>query len=351
MAKPVQLGVDELQQSLKHWKSIIAEYQRANTWRAIGQLLTSFGPFLALWIVMYFTVEYSVWLTLGLGAINAFFLVRIFIIQHDCGHYSFLAKRKVNDAVGFVCSFFSSIPYTYWARVHSFHHGHTGQLEHRDIGDINFVTAEEFRNFGRWGKLKYRVFRSPLVLFLVVPVIYFSVILRISKINFPGWSPVIRKQNINNLLILLTYLGIGYLVGWRAFLIVQGSIIFFFSIIAFWFFYVQHQHDHTYMQWTKNWDYLTAAIKGATFYKLPRFMHFLTGNIGYHHLHHLSSRIPNYNLRRCARENPVLQVHVTQLTFLKSLPLMFNKLWDEEKQRMISFREFYRHEAATSAAS
>ncbi|MCP9234552.1 fatty acid desaturase [Lewinella sp. JB7] len=346
----IQNGVDDIHQSLKNWKTIISQYQKANTWRAIGQLFSSFGPFLALWVAMYFSVDYSIWLTLALGMVNAFFLVRIFIIQHDCGHYSFLGKRKMNDAIGFVCSFFSSIPYTYWARVHSFHHGHTGQLEHRDIGDIDFLTVEEFRQLNAWGRFKYRVFRNPVVLFILLPMIYLGVVLRMPRINFPGWSPIIRKQQINNLLILAAYVGLGFLVGWKAFLIVQGSIIFFFGIIAFWFFYVQHQHDHTYMQWSKNWDYLTAAIKGATFYKLPRVMHFLTGNIGYHHIHHLSSRIPNYNLRRCAKENPVLQRHVTKITFLQSLPLMFNKLWDEEKQRMISFREFYRSEGSRLAA-
>ncbi len=340
--------MEDINQSLKHWKTIVSKYQKSSTPRAIGQLFSSFGPFLALWVAMYFAVDYSLLLTFALGAVNAFFLVRIFIIQHDCGHYSFLKKRKVNDAVGFVCSFFSSIPYSYWARVHSFHHGHTGQLEHRDIGDIDFLTVEEFRKESKWGRLKYRIFRHPLVLFVVVPVIYLGIVQRIPRVTFPGWSPIHRKQHLNNLCIALVYIGLGFLLGWKAFFIVQGTIIFFFGIIAFWFFYVQHQHDHTYMQWSENWDYLTAAIRGATFYKLPRFLHFLTGNIGYHHIHHLSSRIPNYNLRKCAKENPILQEHVTKITFFQSLPLMFNKLWDEKKQRMITFREFYRSEVKTA---
>ncbi|OAV42843.1 fatty acid desaturase [Lewinella sp. 4G2] len=343
-------SVEEINSSLRHWKSIVAKYQESNTPRAIGQLFSSFGPFVALWIAMYFSVDYSIWLTLALGAVNAFFLVRIFIIQHDCGHYSFLQKRKVNDAIGFICSFFSSIPYTYWARVHSYHHGHTGQLEHRDIGDIDFLTVDEYRDLGKWGRFKYRIFRSPIVLFVVVPVIYLGVVLRIPRITFDGWGKVHLKQHINNISIAAVYIGLGFLLGWKSFLIVQGSIIFFFGIIAFWFFYVQHQHEHTFMQWTKNWDYLTAAIKGATFYKLPRWLHFLTGNIGYHHIHHLSSRIPNYNLRRCAKENPVLQKYVTKISFFQSLPMMFNKLWDEEKQRMISFKEFYQSEGKASVA-
>jgi omega-6 fatty acid desaturase (delta-12 desaturase) len=345
----IKHSVEEISDGLRNWKSIVAKYQKANSGRAIGQMFSSFGPFVALWILMCFSVKYSILLTLGLGILNAFFLVRIFIIQHDCGHYSFFKKRKANDAIGFICSFFSSIPYTYWSRVHSFHHGHTGQLEHRDIGDIDFLTVEEYRDLPKWGRFKYRLFRNPLVLFTVVPMIYLAVMLRIPTITFEGWNKVHLKQHFNNIMIALVYIGLGFLVGWKTFLIVQGSIIFFFGMIAFWFFYVQHQHEHTYMQWTKNWDYLSAAIRGATFYKLPRFLHFLTGNIGYHHIHHLSSRIPNYNLRRCAKENPVLQKYVTKISFFQSLPMMFNKLWDEEKQRMITFREFYLKESKMSA--
>lgn len=330
----------ELKSNLANWKSIIARYQKANTRKAIGQIVTSFGPFLALWVLMYICFDYSILLTMLLGIVNAFFLVRIFIIQHDCGHYSFLDKRKANDALGYVCSFFSTIPYTYWARVHSYHHGHTGQLEHRDIGDIDFLTVDEYRNLTRWGKIKYRAFRHPFVLFVIVPILYLGIVQRLPQISFPGWGPIHRKQHFNNLLMLLVYVGLGFLLGWKAFLFIQGSILFFFGIIAFWFFYVQHQHEHTYMRWSRNWDYLTAAIRGATFYKLPRIVHFLTGNIGYHHIHHLSSRIPNYNLRRCAKENPILQRYVTSITFWRSLRMMFNKLWDEETQRMITLREF-----------
>ena len=165
--------------------------------------------------------------------------------------------------------------------------------------------------------------------------------LRIPKISFPGWRRIHFKQLLNNVLLLIVYLALGYWIGWASFFFIQGSILFFFGIIAFWFFYVQHQHEHTYMQWTKNWDYLMASIRGATYYKLPSLFTWLTGNIGFHHIHHLSSRIPNYNLKKCVKENPILQKYVTIITFRESLPMMFNKLWDEHSQRMITFREFY----------
>ena len=335
-------GINEtvIKAELSNWKSIVARYQYPDWRKASLQMLTSFGPFLALWVAMYFSLDYSIWLTLALGVLNAFFLVRIFIIQHDCGHFSFLKSRKANDVIGWICSFFSTIPYTYWSRVHSHHHGHTGKLEHRDIGDINFLTVDEYRQRSAWGKFTYRIFRNPFVVFGIIPVIYLGVMLRIQNISFPGWRPVHIRQHINNLALLALYVALGFLLGWKHFLVVQGSTLFFFGTIAFWFFYVQHQHEETYQRWTNRWDYLLASIRGATFYKLPRIGHWLTGNIGYHHIHHLSSRIPNYNLARCARENPILQKYVTTITFRESLPMMFNKLWDEDTQRMISFREF-----------
>ncbi len=329
-----------VKQDLANWKQIVAKYQVPDWRRAAWQIANTFGPFLAIWVLMYFTLNYSLTLTLALGLLNAFFLVRIFIIQHDCGHFSFLKNRKANDTIGWICSFFSTIPYSYWSRVHSYHHGHTGQLEHRDIGDIDFLTVDEYRQRSNWGKIKYRIFRNPLVIFGIVPALYLGLVLRYPRISFPGWKPVHIKQHINNVAMLVVYLGLAWLLGWKHFIVVQGSIVLFFGTIAFWFFYVQHQHEDTYMRWGEKWDYLLAAIRGATFYKLPKVVHFLTGNIGYHHIHHLSSRIPNYNLARCAEENPILQKYVTKVTFWESLPMMFNKLWDEDSARMISFREY-----------
>ncbi|MEM1214808.1 MAG: fatty acid desaturase [Bacteroidota bacterium] len=334
----------KIKKALKDWPNIIKPYKQANTWKAAVQILNSFGPFVGLWILMYFSLEWSYWITLALAVVNAFFLVRIFIIQHDCGHQSFFGNRKWNNVVGWVCSFFSSIPYSYWARVHSYHHGHTGQLEHRDIGDINFLTVAEYRKLSKAQRLYYRGFRHPIMLFFIVPVIYLVVSNRYPSIGFKGWKRTHYKQIINNLLLLGVFVALGFWLGWAKLLMVHLPIVYFFGVIAFWFFYIQHQHESTYMQWTKNWDFLLAAIKGATFYKLPRVFNWLTGNIGYHHIHHLSSRIPNYNLVRCARENPILQRYVKELRFGESLKTMFNKLWDEQQQRMITFREFYRME-------
>lgn len=333
----------EIKEKLKHWPKIISKYKIPSTKKAMIQLANTFLPFIGIWVLCYFSLDWSYWLTLGFAVLGGFFLARIFIIQHDCGHQSFLKSKKWNDILGFTSSFFTTLPYHYWSRVHSFHHGHIGQLEHRDIGDIDFLTVEEFKQLNKWRRFKYRMFRSPLVLFGVVPVYYFTISNRIPTVSISkGWSEVSKSQVVNNVAVGLVYLLLALILGWKQFLLVHIPIVAAFSIISFWFFYVQHQHEKTYMQWRDNWDYLLASIKGASYYKVPKVFRWLTGNISFHHIHHLSSRIPNYNLEDCARENPILQKYVTSVSFSESLKLIRHKLWDEESQRMISFREFYK---------
>lgn len=340
MNRNVNLINEEIKESLKSWKKIVAKYQKPDTKKAIFQMLTSFLPYLVLWTLMYFSLNWSIFITIGLGLLNAFFLVRIFIIQHDCGHQSFFNSQKVNNVVGYICSFFSFMPYKYWAKVHNFHHGHAGQIEVWDIGDIPTLTVKQYQNKGFWGKLGYRIWRLPVITFVVAPVYYLLVsnrlpTSRIKKLKKAGWS-----QLRNNIAIAAVYILLAVLLGWWKFLFIQFFLVFSFGIIAFWFFYVQHQHEQTYKQWKDNWDYVVAAIRGSSYYKLPKVFQWLTGNIGIHHIHHLSSLIPNYNLESCMKENKVLNKYVTVLTFWESLKLMSYKLWDEEKQRMISFKEY-----------
>lgn len=332
----------EIKEKLKNWQSILKEYQRPDSLKAVIQLLNTFLPFLAIWVLMYLSLDWSYAITLGLAAINTFFMVRIFIIQHDCGHLSFVKSKRWNLIIGYCCSFFTTIPYKYWAKVHGYHHGHTGQLEVRDIGDINFLTVNEYQNLPRWRRFFYRAFRHPLILFGLAPAIYMTISNRLPIYSFKGWKKIRISQIWNNLWMFALWGVLAYFLGLKAFLIVHIPIVFMFMIVAFWFFYVQHQHEESYKAWKKNWNHLLASIKGSTFYKLPRVWHWLTGNIGFHHIHHLNPRIPNYNLARAAKENPILQKYVTALTFKESLSCMFNKLWDEETQRMISFKEYYR---------
>ncbi len=334
----------EITEKLKNWKVMIQEYQIPDNKKAVLQMVNTFLPYIGLWTLMYFSLNWSIWLTIPIGLINAFFLVRIFIIQHDCGHQSFMGSQKMNNVVGWVCSFFSTIPYKYWAKVHNHHHGHTGQLEQRDIGDIDFLTVAEYRSRNSWGRFKYRLFRSPFVLFFFAPFWYLMVSNRIPTFKLKGWHKVRRTQIINNVSLIALYAGLAYLLGWQKFLFIQLFVVFTFFIIAFWFFYVQHQHEEGYMRWRQNWNYLLAAIRGSTYYKLPKVFQWLTGNIGIHHIHHLSARIPNYNLEKCMKENPLFTQYANVITFWDSIKLTANKLWDEESKRMISFAEFYKME-------
>lgn len=345
--KLAELDIEnEIRSKLANWKELIAQYQIPDSKKAIIQIVNTFLPFISLWVLMYFSYSYSKWITLGLSFINAFFLVRIFIIQHDCGHQSFTHSQRINNFIGYACSLFSSIPFKYWAKVHNHHHGHTGQLEERDIGDIDFLTVQEFSARNKWGRFKYRFFRHPFTLFIVVPIFYFTISNRIPSVkSFRGMVTRIKLSQLkNNLLILGIYTLLAYLIGWQRFLFIQLSIIFLFSIIAFWFFYIQHTHETSYNTWKENWDFLLASIRGASYYKLPKLFQWLTGNIGFHHIHHLSSRIPNYNLEKCVRENPILNEYANIITFRESLKSIQAKLWDEQKQKMISFKEYYQME-------
>ncbi len=340
----------EIQEQLKNWKKIVKPYQKPSTKKAVIQLLNTFLPYLALWVLMYFSLSWSYWITFALALVNGFILARIFIIQHDCGHMSFLKSRKWNKFIGWICSFFSTIPFGYWAAVHNFHHGHSGQLELRDIGDVPMLTSEEFRQRSPLGRLSYRIFRTPFFLFIIVPLGYLVGPMRIPFIRVKSAKKEYLSMLKNNIVLVLVYVGLGFLLGWKAFFLVQLPIVGIFMIIAFWFFYVQHQHEETYKRWKENWSFLVASIRGATYYKLPKVFQWLSGNIGFHHIHHLSARIPNYNLERCAKENPILQKYVTTMTFRDSLKCIFNKLWDEQEQRMITFREFYRLERMRTTA-
>lgn len=334
----------EITEVLREWPKMVHRYAKSDKKKAIIQIFNTFLPFIGLWVLMYFSLDYSYWLTLGIAVVAAFFMVRIFIIQHDCGHQSFFNSRRWNNFVGYFCSFFSTIPFKYWARSHSFHHGHCGQIEVSSIGDIKTLTVNQFRKLSPFKRFSYRIFRMPLVLFLIGPIYYMLIPNRFPLIRMKGWHKTRLSLLSNNAFVILVYIGLGYLLGWQKFLFIQLTVVALFFIIAVWFFYVQHQHEPNYREWKENWEFLLAAIKGSTYYKLPKVFQWLTGNIGFHHIHHLNSRIPNYNLEKCAKENPIFQKYITKITFLQSLKCMFHKLWDEEQERMISFREFYRME-------
>ena len=328
---------------LQQLPALVKAYQLPDTRKAVIQMFNSFLPFLAIWVAMYLLLDVSVCLTLGLAVVNGFFLVRIFIIQHDCGHQSFTKNRKANDIIGEICSLVSFMPYRYWAKSHNYHHGHNGLLhEHRDIGDIELLTVQEFKALSRFQKIRYLLFRSFPVLFVIGPAWYLLIQNRLPLINLKGWEHARRSLIRHNLLLVGLHLSVILLLGYKAFLLVHLPILLVFALVAVWFFYVQHQHETAYKEWKDKWDYIRAAVQGSTYYTLPRMFHWLTGNIGYHHIHHLNPLVPNYQLARCHHENPVLDRVANKITFLQSLRCIFNKLWDEDQERMISFREYLR---------
>ncbi|MCB0610539.1 MAG: fatty acid desaturase [Lewinellaceae bacterium] len=332
--------------------AIVKAYQMPSTKMATIQVLNSFLPFLGIWIAMYFLYQVSIPLTLLLAVVNAFFLVRIFIIQHDCGHQSFTGSRQANDWIGRTCALFSLIPYKYWAKSHNFHHGHNGILwEHRDIGDIQTLTVEEFRELSWFKRVQYILFRNPVVMFIIGPIFYIFVTVRLPFIRLKAFDKARRALIRSNIRIILFHAALIFFLGYKVILFVHLPIIWAFGIIAIWFFYIQHQHETTYKEWKDRWEYLKAAIQGSSYYKLPKLMHWLTGNIGYHHIHHLNAQVPNYNLARCQQENPILKNVANTLTFRESLKCVFHNLWDEEQQRMISFREYYRRSKSQNAAN
>lgn len=323
--------------------AIVKRYQVPNHKKAAIQILNSFLPFLAIWVAMYLWRDVSGWLTAGLAIVNAFFLVRIFIIQHDCGHQSFTASKKANNIIGALSSFLTFIPYRYWAKNHNYHHGHNGILDdNRAIGDINTLTVKEFQALNRFQKLKYMLFRSTPVLFLIGPMVYIFYNNRFPLIRLKGWEIANRALLWNDLFLVAIHGTLIYFLGWEAFLLVQLPILVAFGTIAIWFFYIQHQHEYTYKSFKDHWDYFRASIQGSSYYKLPRLFHWLSGNIGYHHIHHLNSLVPNYELARCHHENPVFDQVANSLTFTQSLHCIFNKLWDEDREKMIGWREYFK---------
>lgn len=323
--------------------AIVKRYQLPNSRKATIQILNSFLPFLTIWVMMYVWRDVSIWLTIGLAIVNAFFLVRIFIIQHDCGHQSFTASRRANNIIGSACSFLTFLPFKYWAKNHNYHHGHNGILgPHRDLGDINTLTVKEFSELSLAQQIKYKIFRSAPVLFLIGPLTYIFYNNRFPIVRMKGWEVANRALLWNNFFLIAIHATLIYFLGWQAFTRVHFPIIAAFGTIAIWFFYVQHQHEYTYKAWKDQWDYLQASIQGSSYYKLPRIFHWLSGNIGYHHIHHLNSLVPNYELARCHHENPVFDQVANAITFKESLQCVFNKLWDEDQEKMIGWRDYYK---------
>ncbi|MBK8443841.1 MAG: fatty acid desaturase [Sphingobacteriales bacterium] len=339
---------DNIIEDLKNWKELIKPYATPEVKLARREVWKTVFPFVLLFIASAIVYEFHIWGAIGICFLAGLFLIRIFIIQHDCGHQSFFPDKTKNDRTGFIMSFMTCIPYKYWARSHNHHHAHQGQLDTRTIGDITLLTVREYKKLSAWEKFKYRIYRSIPVLFIIGPVYYIFIHNRLPLIKFNGWDKERKSLIKTNFYLLLFFLVLGLILGlpnldfWYGFKKLAAlyiPILMTFSSTAVWFFYVQHQHDPNYKTWKKDWKFLLAAIKGSSYYKLPKIFNFFTGNIGYHHIHHLSPKVPFYKLEKCSKENPIFQKYTTTITLLSSIKYAFYALWDEENYQMISFRE------------
>jgi omega-6 fatty acid desaturase (delta-12 desaturase) len=329
----------------------LAHYQKPSMGRSILQLANSMIPYLALWYLAYRLLEVSYWATLGVSVLAAGFLVRIFIISHDCGHGSLFKSRKANDIVGGVTSFLAFVPYYRWKREHSIHHASSGNLDNRGVGDIHMLTVEEYMALPRWRRIGYRLYRNPIVMFGVGPLYLFLIHYRFSPRN----ATLREKLSVirTNVAIAAAITVMALTIGIKAFVLVQLPIIAFAATAGVWLFYVQHQYEGVYWERHENWDFLTQALEGSSFYRLPAILQWFSGNIGFHHIHHLSARIPNYYLERCQREVEELK-SVRVLTLPRSFKSLAFRLWDEKRRRLVGFArvaEIRREQAASPDAA
>ena len=318
------------------WQAWVAKYQRSDVTRSVWQIANSLGPYLLLWYGMYRSLEYSYWLTLALSIPAAGFLVRIFIILHDCGHGSFFRSRRVNDVVGWIAGVLTFTPYREWRHRHAIHHASGSNLDKRGVGDVWMLTVNEYLQGSRAWRFKYRVFRNPAVLLGVGPLLMFLILHRLAS----STSGPREKRSVysTNLALAVLVAVMSFIVGVWSFVLVMLPTIWVASIAGVWLFYVQHQFEGTYWARGKSWDFYLAAMKGSSFYRLPGILRWFSGNIGYHHIHHLSPRIPNYFLRRCHLETPAFH-QVKPVSFVSSLRSLALRLWDEERQRLVGFAD------------
>jgi omega-6 fatty acid desaturase (delta-12 desaturase) len=283
---------------------------------------------------MYFTMSISWPLTLALGALAALFLVRIFIIFHDCGHGSYFASKRANNVVGFISGLLTLTPYRHWKWQHAVHHGTSGNLDQRGIGDVWTMTVKEYQSSSIWVRLHYRFTRNPIVLFVLIPLALFFVYQRFSYTRASKRDR--RDVYLMNLSILIYAIVMSTIFGFWTFLLLQSVVTGVSGTLGVWLFYVQHQFEDTYWRSGEDWNYTDCAMQGSSFYKLPAVMNWFSGNIGYHHIHHLSSRIPNYHLQACHEAESFFQ-QVPELTLRKSLKSLSLRLWDEERQKLIGY--------------
>jgi omega-6 fatty acid desaturase (delta-12 desaturase) len=321
-------------------RQAIRKYEQPNLSKAVFQLANTFIPYAVLCVLMYFSYKagYSYWVTLGLAMVAGGLLVRIFIFFHDCAHQSFFASPRANSVLGFICGILTFTPFEEWRMSHGWHHNTSGDLDRRGKGDVWTLTTEEFRAASKSMRFWYRFFRHPVVLLGLGPAFLFMVSYR-----YPHKGSKRRQKNsvmITNAAILTMLVVASLTIGFKAYALIQFPIIFFAGVIGVWLFYIQHQFEGVYWSRHDQWDPIKASLYGSSYYKLPKVIQWFTGNIGIHHIHHLRSRIPNYNLQS-AYDDTKAFLDVEPLTIRKSITCLKLKLWDEKGQKLVGFKSAY----------
>ncbi|SFE70045.1 fatty acid desaturase [Alteribacillus iranensis] len=330
----------------KELRNKVAPFATSDRKKSMIQLMNTIPPFFLLWFLAYQSQSISMWLTVFLAVITGGFVVRIFIIFHDCAHQSFFSSKKANQIWGTITGIITHFPFEKWKKEHAIHHATSGNLDKRGTGDIWVMTVNEYMAASFWKKVKYRLYRNPFVMFGLGPFFLFFIDNRINR------KKATKKERWNtyfiNVTIVLIYTIVISVIGWQAFLLIQLPILFVAGSVGIWLFYVQHQFEDSYYENEEEWNYVKAAVDGSSYYKLPKILEWLTGSIGYHHVHHLSPRVPNYRLEDAHHSNKPLQ-EATTITIRTSLESVRFRLYDEAAQTFVSFKDLKKQHVKKSA--
>jgi omega-6 fatty acid desaturase (delta-12 desaturase) len=328
--------INDIQDDDKMWQKIIMKYNKPDLRKSIWQIINSVVPYALTWYLLYRSLEYPYWCTILLSLPAAGFMIRIFIIFHDCGHKAFFKSQRANNTVGRIMGILAFTPFLKWHNQHWIHHVTSANLDKRGIGDVWTLTVEEYLKASGWDKFAYRAFRNPFLMFTLGPVIVVFLTNRLTKKSMQ------KKEKLDiyftNAMILLMCAAISLVIGLKAFLLIQIPVVLIAHSIGIWLFYIQHQYDEVMWVRDSEWKYKNAALHGSSFLKLPPVLQWFTGNIGFHHVHHLSPKIPNYNLAKCHYENEIFS-DIQPVKLFSAYRALSLNLWDEVNMRMIGFSQ------------
>lgn len=318
------------------WRSLVRPYATPDERRSTWQLVSTLVPYALTWTAICLAASAPWWVAALLAVVAALLLARMYSLFHDLAHGALYRSRRVNDTIGTLLGYLAFTPYQAWRHDHNLHHKSTGDLDHRGPGDLATLTVAEYQGLARLRRIGYRIYRNPIVLLVAGPIVAFGIDRRVPHTG--STRKIRRSVHATNLFMAAWIVGFGLLLGWAYLLLVQATILMVGGMIGVWMLYVQHNYEDAYHRRNEDWDFAEAAILGSSYLRLPRVLDWITGNAGYHHVHHLSARIPNYRLREVHERHPYFQ-RATELGILDGVRSMRLKLWDEAGERMIGWRE------------